>query len=128
MSATYTVKTTSSNTSFTVETAINTSRRTPCTSPNSRIGGREAPSRRTTWCTHRWNCRTATNLFECVFIIIFDTSKLGFTVMSAVMLVTTVWLEVVDPGAKTFLVKDPSTYIHRGILSTEEFILSKIKT
>ena len=62
-----------------------------------------------------------------MFISIFDTSKLGFTVMSAVMLVTTVWLKVVDPGANAFLVKDLFIYIHRGILSTEEFILSQIK-
>lgn len=45
-----------------------------------------------------------------MLISIFDTPKLSLTVMRSVMLITPIWLEIVDPGAKTFLNNDPETF------------------
>ena len=63
-----------------------------------------------------------------MLISIFDTPKLSLTVMRSVMLITPIWLEVVDPGAKTFLDNDPETFTVKALPLVKGFFLSQIKS
>ena len=119
MITTLTVETTSSNTIFTIKTAIWTSscRRTPIARPSSRIGRRKFPSWRTVWCSHWfwsgwWTILIEgekTTLIEGVLISVFDTTN-GFTVNVAIISVATICLKVINPCIEAFLFSDQQTF------------------